>query len=131
MREFFHGWRRKAGCVLLVMACGLATSWVRSWTIEDSIDFMLGHRQQRITSDKERLLWGAWDFTESGTYGWSSKPHPELSGGGFVIFNSQRPSFWTISHWTVVLPLTLLSAYLILWKPRKQKSARTENGSEL
>lgn len=30
MREFLKGWRRKAGCVTLVVALGLMTVWMRS-----------------------------------------------------------------------------------------------------
>lgn len=36
---------------------------------------------------------------------------------------------WIVPYWTVVLPLTLLSAFLILWKPRKRSlSPQTEVG---
>jgi len=30
MRDFFRGWKRKAGCVTLVTACLLMAGWVRS-----------------------------------------------------------------------------------------------------
>jgi hypothetical protein len=32
-----------------------------------------------------------------------------------------------IPYWSIMLPLTLLSAYLILWKPRKRDSGLTQN----
>ena len=35
MGVFFKGWRRKAGCVVLVMACLLATAWMRSHVTRD------------------------------------------------------------------------------------------------
>src|SRR5947207_3346008 len=35
MREFFNGWRRKAGCVLLVMALSIACGWVRNSRMGD------------------------------------------------------------------------------------------------
>ena len=36
VREFFRGWRRKAGCVTLVMALVCVAGWVRSQMIADS-----------------------------------------------------------------------------------------------
>jgi hypothetical protein len=35
MREFFRGWRRKAGLVTLVMACAVMAMWARSRFIND------------------------------------------------------------------------------------------------
>ncbi len=32
MRDFFHGWRRKLGCVTLMMACISMSGWL--WTLE-------------------------------------------------------------------------------------------------
>jgi len=43
MGDFFKGWRRKAGCVTLVMACTFAAAWVRSFIVEDR---MTHHRTQ-------------------------------------------------------------------------------------
>ena len=71
MREFFHGWRRKLGCVLLVMAAVLTRKWGRH---PICIETPTG-----------------WEMSES----------------------------WVFQHWQIAIALTLLSAYLILWKPRK------------
>ena len=35
MREFFMGWRRKAGVVTLMMACAACGLWLRSKTFSD------------------------------------------------------------------------------------------------
>ena len=37
MREFFHGWRRKAGIVTLVMASALMGIWIRTRVIQDDL----------------------------------------------------------------------------------------------
>jgi hypothetical protein len=37
MREFFRGWRRKAGCLLLLAACALLVLWFRTLRVEDVI----------------------------------------------------------------------------------------------
>ena len=45
---------------------------------------------------------------------------------GFSYHGGSDPPFqepfqvWRIPYWSLVFPLTLLSAFLILWKPRKQ-----------
>ena len=66
MGEIFHGWRRKAGCVALMMACLALNGWL--WAL---------HMPER--SSATEFLYGF-----------------------------------------ITLDLTLLSAYLILWKPRKR-----------
>jgi hypothetical protein len=37
MSTSFHGWRRKAGCALLVMACAFMGMWLRSFVVQDDI----------------------------------------------------------------------------------------------
>src|SRR4051812_38779047 len=37
MREFFRGWRRKAGCVTLVMAFACFGGWIRNQTTLDVV----------------------------------------------------------------------------------------------
>jgi len=39
MLNFFHGWKRKAGCVTLVMACVFAAWWFRSQHVVDVVGF--------------------------------------------------------------------------------------------
>ena len=86
MHAFFKGWRRKAGCVTLVMACALlvidATFGPEPWAV---------HWHQ-------------------------SDPVSHESGG---IVTTSRSSVGTVAvpNWAMAIPLTLLSAYLILWKP--------------
>src|SRR4051794_19488286 len=45
MRDFFKGWRRKLGCVTLVMACVFMAGWVRSIGISDWITLNAGNFQ--------------------------------------------------------------------------------------
>ena len=59
MVEFFHGWRRKAGCVTLFMAllfCGMS---VRSRWVADTlmVDRHKGGRHY-VTSNRDGLTWG-------------------------------------------------------------------------
>jgi hypothetical protein len=104
MRDFFGGWRRKAGVVTLVMACAVMWLWWRSWTTADYFRFKIGDRQHRISSTNEDgLAWESWN---------SLKPWNEE----IVPLVKQRP------HLMVAFPLLGISVYLILWKPRKRAS---------
>jgi hypothetical protein len=58
MREFFKGWKRKLGCVTLVMACVLMTGWIRSQTNNDEFRFRsVNGRHCWLTSFAGRIGW--------------------------------------------------------------------------
>ena len=42
MRDFFKGWRRKVGCITLVMACLLISGWLRSLQSLEFVEFPSG-----------------------------------------------------------------------------------------
>ena len=108
MREFFRGWRRKAGCVTLVMAVALACLWVRGVVAPKSVKFQVGHRIHCLTTINGRLIWESADKV----HGMSLL---EEESNLTVLPNERRG---IIQLRTTILPMTLLSAYLILWKPR-------------
>ena len=66
MGDFFKGWRRKVGCVTLVMACGMATMWLRSFTTIDQIDVYPGG-----------FTFHRW-YSGQGMFGWSSGEHGRI-----------------------------------------------------
>jgi hypothetical protein len=153
MGEFFHGWRRKTGWVLLLMSTMFTAAWVRSLKIRDVYSWKFtdsnvairsfdgGFGWQRSTpsenvsitgsitgkeiplfdpwsgfpnyggdtATKFRWEWGGFDV------GWLSWPVPTLppETGTFVML--------IIPYWTFAIPLALLSAYLLLWKPRMRE----------
>ena len=140
MREFFHGWRRKAGVVTLVVACAMMGMWMRSRFQEDSIRFTAFSRRNLIMSTSSRISWWSWNEPPG-----APRP-PALMTGPLTPEGRLEAAFWTgvdfclhtdlkdarmsdtdVRHhcnhpyWPFVLPLVLLSAYLILWKPRKQQ----------
>src|SRR5436190_16794512 len=39
MQAFFHGWRRKTGCLLLAFAVATMALWFRSYVVIDEISF--------------------------------------------------------------------------------------------
>ena len=101
MREFFHGWRRKAGCGLLLVSLVFMAAWMRSLVVSDHIEalgvfavsnkggFVIGPR------DSDATFWNSLPISEN--------PEVDLPIPFFII----------------TIPLASLSAYLILWKPRK------------
>jgi hypothetical protein len=152
MREFFRGWRRKAGCVALVMACALMGLWMRSTVTFDSVFFYFGSVRWGISSVDSRI----WFLKSTPLSGesmatWFSQRYQALfdpmknanvvwrnDWGGFHIGRYHRQLLnqtatgefvadsCMIPYWCFVLPLTLLSAYLILWKPKKRESGPTQ-----
>lgn len=61
MKEFFHGWRRKAGVAMLVMACCITAAWLRSCFREDSFRMTVCGRRNLIISSSSRLCWWSWN----------------------------------------------------------------------
>lgn len=161
MRQFFHGWRRKAGCVVLVLACALMGAWIRSLVVFDEINCSLGRESAvAMVSWKGafalRFGWDkydswdewVWHSREDDHYGYLDPAsefyrfeqpipdgsgcfvtwylHGENGGLGFSPVNQRdhcRMAFVILPYWSLVIPLTLLSAYLIFWKPRRRTTA--------
>ena len=140
MGKCFHGWRRKAGCVTLLMACVFAAGWVRNYTVQD---MLLIRRDQEhfhlLVSGHDGLIWmkivdvvgfsrgrpfydtdvaDQSDPFEAINAEWRWKWLGFQFGQGEEIF--QTPiGFWIIPYWAIVIPLSLISAYLLLCQPRQ------------
>jgi hypothetical protein len=138
MGSFFRGWRRKAGVVTLVMALAAFGLWVRSLIVYDGVavsnirlasrngwvswrtlpglyaDEVMEWETDVIGDDEDYLLPGdpsvEWQFQLTGLgMGWEQN----LGHG--------RTYIRIACQWYFIVPLTLLSAYLLLWKPRMQR----------
>lgn len=182
MREFFRGWRRKAGCVTLVMACFTMVGWTRSRFVFDNIDVIVNdqtyvtalscihgigwskshYRQLKLPATMQFVRYRTSeqpfgpimvevnneeakaddeetevdDEETSAKQNQNPKPphssHRDVSRNLFVIYVDEvgsDPQSQTviIRYFVIVLPLTLLSACLLLSKPRKPSSASLEN----
>jgi len=123
MSDFFHGWRRKAGCVALVTACVFASGWVRSFWLCDVLSF----GQHEFCHVLGRLSWARLK---------SKNPDEPVWWSSFEIspaFGSHDRSWrfdsrvWIAPDWSIVIPLTLLSAYLILWPSKRKTAQPTQN----
>ncbi|HEY4262251.1 MAG TPA: hypothetical protein VGM98_18935 [Schlesneria sp.] len=146
MYTFFHGWRRKAGVIALVMALVMMGVWIRSLTIRDVIQLpVLGRLSYVISAGSKIHL----HPTRIHAYGkrveWTCSefyPDPEgltafrdsLSGyavpvwdwTGFVLSSE----IWRIPYYSIVSPLAIFSFYLIIWKPRSGRDMTKTDGRQ-
>lgn len=132
MRDFFHGWRRKTGVVTLVMACLLMASWISSrqtasWTMlcPDRFNaYFLQSYNQLLSGKHLHEPNGIIRSRRQGIIAYRINEHGDYAALGDGQLGEHLPN-WSIPHLAVVCPLTLLSAFLILWKPRKRESPPT------
>ena len=132
MSEFFKGWRRKIGGVTLVLACVFAAGWMRSWVTYDAVAYRIGGRYNVIESELGDVLWSACDEERSWQeIGWKScgRRDPKMA---FMVhatismrYMATNVSALTLDYRMIVLPLTLVSAFLLLSKPRQSTSKKT------
>ncbi|MBS0201249.1 MAG: hypothetical protein JSS49_00010 [Planctomycetes bacterium] len=132
MREFFSGWRRKAGVVSLVMACAFSTGWLRSIYRKDVIELpkWIGVNAS-ILSLEQSMAYHFYENEMPPGRLWISFSidHSEIEAarelfrwrwGGFGYISTSALRCYLLPYWSITIPLTILSAYLILWKPRKR-----------
>lgn len=144
MREFFNPWRRKLGCMTLGLACVLAAGWVRSFRFGDQIDFKSFHVTHVVESESGRLKWSRWptSIRLSPAFRWQTWRIPEDSSAR--ILHHYHDAIDQLSHmpngesatslpsrifllmapyWSIVVPLTALSAHLLLSKSKSRATA--------
>lgn len=109
MFEFFRGWKRKCGVVVLCLACISTIVWLRGtkygddtiqWPIDDSSRYVVGIPPA-----------GYW-FTKQRTKTFRFK------NGGSTSINEYE-WIYVIPYWYVSTPLMLLSAWLLFSKSGK------------
>ncbi len=123
MCGFFKCHWRTAGCLTLVTACLLMGIWMRSTYRFDFIAMSLMGQRHEIGSLRGQILWAVSDAPDArATYeNLGDTDRWELDS--LVLLCSiarNRANFrhWIIDYRVAILPLTLLSGYLILWKSR-------------
>ncbi len=145
MLDFFKGWRRKVGALTLVMACVFAAGWLRSLHSREFIfiefEIPIGGRINVYTSANQL------DILLQRSTGWyldfgEADPVVTLKAlDGVWFFDVQKieeeivdgvlqvsPGYEVrIYFYAIVIPLTLLSAYLLLTKSRQSKRVLPES----
>lgn len=97
MLNYFRGWKRKAGLVTLVMASAIAVLWLRSYSVDDSYSF------------GELAL-----ISFEGSLCLAKRVHRTVGLSAAADYDP----VWITPYWLIVIPLTLLSAHLLLSKCR-------------
>ena len=143
MGEFFKLWRRKFGVVTLVTACVFMGGWVRSYTTTDILRVCTGKKRvDEFNSDFSRLAWVRWENYQSIPAFYSSEEANELDlfhcygipcqshwcefkyGSEKYEHGSFTRVMWMIPYWSVIVPLTLISFWLLLSKPNASTQKR-------
>lgn len=139
MRDLLRGWRRKVGVVTLLMACVFTGGWVKSRSLTDIVTFNFGTRSSELFySFDSSLVWlhfqeketarattPEWDTVSKSRYSFFEDPDCDwnLRGAGFGFGSCSRKSARIVitPYGAIAVPLAVISAYLIFWKPRKAK----------
>jgi hypothetical protein len=149
MSEFFKPWRRRIGIVMLVFALVFLGGWVRSQSTVDVISFRSGtYLHHWLASDARFICWtrqyekysdSVWEVPEysnskrDASHDFRRDPNIKWYGAlrEFGVFEYPASQFqgnsmatWLIPYWYVILPLALLSTYLLFVKPRKSTSKK-------
>ena len=124
MGEFFNGWRRKAGLVTLAMALAVVGMWVRSSLVYDQCTWADSNHKNVVYSLNGEFGWLRWSTSRSQRLSFSSVPIDTEDESKWRLIHDMIRGMhdareWMCAYWCLAIPLTLLSAWLILIKPRK------------
>jgi len=137
MLTFFHGWQRKMGAVTLLMACAFMVLWVRSRLVADFVKFSpvfeISHDLSSNDGEFQLTIWNKlprkpqWRtmrIERAPDEGADAASRWPIETGWILQVTADSPQYpkrgrvVIIQCWVIVIPLTLLSAYLLLSKPR-------------
>lgn len=145
MGTYFKPLRRKFGVLTLVMACVVAAGWVRSLSIGDTISL----KSHTLLSGQGYIRWvrttgridanRAFDHATGNPFNWyngrGSKSAYDWRYCGFAygkrdgadLLEDEGTIAFTMFNYcapycAIVIPLTLLSAWMLLGKPRQWNS---------
>jgi len=142
MTAYFKPLRRKIGGVTLVVACVFGAGWVRSCRLDDAIRFNWRERRQLARSAEGDLSWHSWKRRQNDSLAswktfpiwrppserpparnsWDriaewSVPHADLMHVRMQDdVDGLKYARWICPYWRIVIPLTAISAWLLLSK---------------
>lgn len=145
MKEFFHSWRRKAGCATLAVAVAVTGMWIRSRAIVDELQLNYYLTSNLLLSEQGQLYWirryphpsfyhcrvaseritdDRGDIVaipptgEIWRCGWAGFIFGASADGNFAGLRIEM-TYWVVPYWSLAVPWTLLAAYLLLWRSRR------------
>jgi hypothetical protein len=111
MGTYFKPWRRKLGVMVLLFTCLFAAGWIRSLAYVDQIGIRLAHQYPGAVLFGIQSFRGHFHFCPSPA-GWSAIPITAIPRAV-----QDRVPVGEFSYWKIVLPLTVLSTWLLLYRP--------------
>jgi hypothetical protein len=129
MGDYFKPLRRKIGVLTLVMALVIMGGWARSFAIADigSLAVTDWGRTFELHSHNGTMEWHVFRSNPISCPDWISCPiinYQRVATIGLSVNGcGEQIHSMTGPHWSIALPLTLLSAWLLLRKPRPAKKA--------
>ncbi len=115
MSGFFRSWQHKAGCCTLVLALLLTAVWIRGMIEPKSVDFQIGKRKHILTTNTGRCIWMSYDKIEG-----QSLLDEQRVMTPFLPDTPPDQIIRSVDFLRPVVCLTLISAFLILWKTRNR-----------
>jgi hypothetical protein len=135
MWSYFRGWKRKISVVTLILSLAMIGLWLRSQRVVDWIDFGFANRQYMLTSFNGRIGWKCF-FYEFPKFRWQSSVVYKHQAKAFTAELNRHAletqiysdvTLGTFSHLYIVIPLTLISAWCLLTKPRAKATTQPES----
>jgi hypothetical protein len=155
MWSYFRGWKHKLGVVMLLMACVSVGAWIRSLTDLDALIRLNAHDTHVVLSAEGTFNWermspivtpraSRWMYRHDSSninegfdvpmgflgLGFDFRTQSDLvttAGTAPYILESET---WQIPYWSIVIPLTLISAWCLLTKPRTKPATKPEPADE-
>lgn len=133
MCSYFGPLRQKIGVLALLIACSLTGLWARSLHVEDAVSFPTGDSNVMALISVKGEIGLMWWYDEDSL--WPEGDVPQFSSQKFPPATPSNLGTWiwcccgigvkgwlghrhyVVSHWSIIIPLTLLSAWLLLSKP--------------
>lgn len=138
MRQLFKSWRAKLGCLLMGIAFGITVCWFRSYLVGDLFTVPCREQALSLESNNGALRWTRltplvpqlvvtrlrWETTRVRRSGPDDRHHLSdywtwagftYNAGPFYGYGTEvRLELIAVPYWAAVLPLTLLSGWLVL-----------------
>lgn len=113
MGEYFRGWKRKLGLVALVLACSFAAGWLRGVFRGELIHLP---NQLAIVNERHALSL----VKPQKMPNWPSFIHSQ-----YRVWNGfELAPILSVPYWSLVLPLTAVSAWFLLSRQPQPKAIK-------
>ena len=142
MGEFFRGWKTRIGCITLMIGCVFMAGWVRTFSQRDLVGIKFSSQSSVFVESAEQTIGFGMERANK-TPIWDIFPTWQTSpSSGVKPLDNNRHVKWSLQwrdfgiggnyqdypdylllevhapYWLITIPLTALSAYLLLTKSR-------------